>query len=116
MGLHTELPIYKANLDLLREIIKITRNMPKDVKQAVGNQLRDECIAIGLRIYRANVSRNKVRHIVDLNEKVQAVELLLRVSVDGELRFISRGQYARMISLTQSIGRQATGWKKKFEQ
>lgn len=104
MGLHYNLPIYKATYDLLREVVKTSRNMPRDVKQAVGNVLRDECIGVSLMIYRANVSESKGAHIVELLERVQVIELFLRIALDE--RFISRGQYARMVELTQSIGRQ----------
>jgi hypothetical protein len=110
MGLHTNLPIYKSTYNLLRAVVKASRNMPKDVKQAVGNVLRDECIGIALMIYRANVSHDKARHIVKLIERLQVVELFLRIALDE--RFVSRGQYADMVELTQSIGRQASGWKK----
>lgn len=110
MGLHYNLPIYKATYNLLREVVKASRNMPKDVKQAVGNVLRDECIGVSLMIYRANVSQNKESHIVALIERLQVIELFLRIALDE--RFISRGQYAQMVELTQSIGRQASGWKK----
>ncbi|MFY1862278.1 four helix bundle protein, partial [Achromobacter xylosoxidans] len=48
-----------------------------------------------------------------LRERVVAVDLSLRLAVD--LRLISRGQYGEAIALTDSIGRQATGWLKHSE-
>ena len=110
MALHSELPIYKVAYDLLALIVKIAKEMPRDVKQSIGAPLRDECIQVVVLIFRANVARDKAPHLMDLVERVQVAELLLRASRD--LQFISTRQYARAIQLTGSIGKQANGWRK----
>lgn len=112
MALHCELPIYKVAYDLLALILQVTRNMPRDVKQQVGTALRDECVQITVLIFRANVAREKAPHLVDVIERLQVAELLLRLSHD--LRFIGQRQYADAIALTSQIGKQANGWRKKF--
>lgn len=112
MALHSELPIYKVAYDLLALILQITRNMPRDVKQQVGTALRDECVQITVLIFRANVARDKAQHLVDVIERLQVTELLLRLSND--LRFIGQKHYAAAIALTAQIGKQANGWRKKF--
>ncbi|HRO61718.1 MAG TPA: four helix bundle protein [Burkholderiaceae bacterium] len=110
MALHTQLPIYKVAYDLLDVSIDLTRNMPRDIKQALGAKLRQECIEMLVLIFRANVARDKRRFIDDLLERLQVAELLLRLSHDK--RFISNRQYARAIELTNQIGRQANGWRR----
>ena len=110
MALHSELPIYKAAYDLLRLIVDVTRNMPRDVKQQMGTALRDECVQITVAVFRANVARDKSAHLLDLLERVQVVELLIRLSHD--LRFIGTKPYAAAIALTGSIGKQANGWRR----
>ena len=112
MALHSELPIYKVAYDLLALILQITRNMPRDVKQQVGSALRDECVQITVLIFRANVARDKAPHLVDVIERLQVAELLLRLSHD--LRFIGQKHYADAIALTSQIGKQTNGWRKKF--
>ncbi len=112
MALHSELPIYKVAYDLLALILQVTRNMPRDVKQQVGTALRDECVQITVLIFRANVARDKAPHLLEVVERLQVAELLLRLSHD--LRFIGQKQYAAAISLTAQIGKQANGWRKKF--
>src|SRR5689334_19034070 len=110
MALHSELPIYKVAYDLLGLVVQISRNMPRDVKQQVGAELRDECVRITVLIFRANVAREKGPHLLELLERLQVAELLIRLSHD--LRFIGQKQYAAAIALTGQIGKQANGWRK----
>lgn len=110
MALHHQLPIYKLAYDLLSVTTDITRNIPRDFKRLIGEKVREECVEILVLIFRANAARNKTPHIEDLLERLQVVELLLRLSKDKH--FIATKQYARAIEITDGIGRQATGWKK----
>ena len=110
MALHSELPIYKVAYDLCDYAVDLVRNMPRDVKGVIGGELRDQCLALVVRIFRANVARDKVVHLTDLIERLQVAEVLLRLSRDK--RFISIAQYARAVELTSAIGKQAGGWRK----
>jgi hypothetical protein len=110
MALHKDLPIYKAAYDLLSVTTEITRNIPRDFKRLIGEKVREECVEVIVLIFKANVSFDKVPHIQILLERVQVVELLLRLSRDKH--FISTKQYAGAIDITDQIGKQATGWKK----
>ena len=110
MALHTALPIYKVAYDLLDTITDLAKNMPRDFKASIGGKLRDECVEIVVLIFRANVAREMAPHLGTLIERLQVAELLLRLSRDKHL--ISTGQYARAIELTNSIGKQAGGWKR----
>lgn len=111
MALHKDLPIYKTAYDLLTNAIKITANFPRDFKRLMGDEIRKECMAITLLIFRANVAANKVPHIDQLLEHLQIIELTLRLSRD--MRFISTKQYTEVIEHTDSVGKQAQGWKKQ---
>lgn len=110
MALHHELPIYKETYDLLSMAVEITRSIPRDFKRLIGEKVREECVEMMVLIFRANVAQHKQPHIQALLERLQVVELMLRMSKDK--RFISTKQYAAAVELTQNIGRQATGWKK----
>ncbi|WP_317205462.1 four helix bundle protein [Janthinobacterium sp.] len=110
MAIHTSLPIYKVAYELLGAATDLTKNMPRDYKASMGGKIRDECIEITTLIFRANVSRNKTPLLDTLLERVQVAELLFRLSRDKH--FISIGQYARAIALTDQIGRQANGWRR----
>lgn len=110
MAIHTSLPIYKVAYDLFQEVTTVTKNMPRDFKISLGGRIRDEALEIVTLIFRANVSQQKAAHLTELLERVQVVELLLRLSRD--MRFISTGQYAKAITFTDSVGKQANGWRK----
>lgn len=110
MALHTNLPIYKVAYGLFDLGVDLAKNMPRDFKQSIGGKLRDECIEIMVLIFRANTATEKAPHLGILIERLQVAELLLRLSRDK--RLISTGQYASAIELTQSIGKQAGGWRR----
>ena len=110
MAIHTNLPIYKVAYDFLDVVTDLTKNMPRDFKQSIGGKLRDEAVEISVLIFRANVALEKAPHLIELVERQQVVELLLRLSRDK--RLISPGQYAKAIQLSNSIGKQANGWRR----
>lgn len=110
MALHTQLPIYRDAYQLLQVLVRVTRHIPRDFKRLIGEKVRDEAVEILVLVFRTNVHRDKARYLTDLIERVQVVELIMRMSKD--MKLISIGQHAQIISLTQSIGKQATGWKK----
>ena len=110
MANHTTLPIYKVAYDLLDVVTELVRHMPRDVKQSIGGKISGECIEIVVLIFRANVARDKEAHLLELVERLQVAELLLRLAVDK--RLIARAAYARAIELSSSIGKQANGWRR----
>lgn len=113
MGIHTDLDVYKTAYDLTGLVVDdLIRNMPRDVKRALGERLRDECINLTVLIQTANMARDKAPHLIDLVKSLGVVELLLRISRDK--RYIATGKYAAAALLTTSIGKQANAWRKKF--
>ena len=112
MALHTDLPIYKVAYDLLTIAVDYVQNMPRAVKAVIGGRLRDLCLELVLLIAKANSVRNKVPPLDTLLERLEEANRLLRLCQDK--RFISKGQYAKAIELTTSVGKQANGWRKKY--
>ena len=110
MTLHTQTPIYKVTYELAQLAAMLTRNMPRDIKSLYGRQLSEECATLVILVYRANCARDKVPHLDTLIERLQVSELIFRLCQD--LHAITIKQYARAISLTNMIGRQANGWRK----
>jgi hypothetical protein len=110
MATHTELPIYKAAYDLLDVVTNFVKNMPRDFKQSIGGKISLECIDITVLVFRANVARDKEPHLMELLERLQVAELLIRLAKDK--RLISQGAYAKAVELSTSIGKQANGWRR----
>lgn len=112
MALHTTLPIYKVAYDLLSVAVDYVQNMPRQFKAAIGGRVRDLCVDIVLLIFRANCAAQKTPYLEALIESLEELNLLLRICQDK--RFISKPQYANAVKLTDSIGKQATGWRNHY--
>lgn len=110
MAIHTRLPIYAVTYDLLGAVVDAVKNMPRDVKGIVGERMFADVLLLTTLIERANRADDKRPELLQLLERAGEIETLLRVCV--ERKYISRGQYAAAILLTQSIGKQANGWRK----
>ena len=110
MALHTNLPIYKVAYNLLDVITDLVKNMPRDFKNSIGSKISNEIVEIMVLVFRANCARDKTTHLDELIERLQVAELLLRLSRDKHL--ISTSQYAKATELTQSVGKQAGGWRR----
>lgn len=110
MALHHQLPIYKEAYELLKLATNITKNMPKDFKGSIGGEIRSLCVQSVILIARANAAQDKAMHLSNLLEQIHAAEILFRLCKD--MRFISTGQHAQAILLTDAVGKQANGWRK----
>jgi hypothetical protein len=110
MAVTTTLPIYKVAYDLFRRVTEFIRNMPRDVKQSLGKRIGDEALEIVTLIFRANAALDKVPHLTDLLERIDVINLLLRLARDME--FLPTKSYSAAIALTDQVGKQAGGWRK----
>ena len=110
MALHTDLEIHKVAEELLGLSLDLVRNIPRDLKQVVGAKIRDECLQVLVLIGRANMTWEKLPHINLLLESIWMLNYLLRALTNRGL--ISKGQHAKAMKMTASVGRQANAWKK----
>lgn len=113
MALHTDTEIYRATYDLCKLVTELVANMQRNYKADFGAELRKRCMALVMRTYEANTSEDKAPILRRMRQEVEAVNLSLRLAKD--IRQISIKQYARAIAITESIGKQATGWLKHSE-
>ena len=110
MATHTQLPIYKTAYTLLDVVMDLVKNMPRDFKRLIGEEIAKESSAIMILVFRANVAQEKEPYLLKLIERLQVIELMLRLAMDK--RLISRSGYAKAIELSTSIGKQANGWRR----
>lgn len=110
MAQYQHLPIYKGTYDLLLRVVVATKDFPREYKYTLGQKLRDEVLELIVFIYRANSVADRSLHIAVIVERVQLVEVMLRLAHD--LRVLSRGHYAGLAEMTDSLARQAQGWLK----
>ena len=110
MARYQHLPIYKLSYELLGRVMLATKDFPRDHKYTLGQKLRDEIISVIVLIYRANSTEQKIPVINEILEKILVVELLVRLSCD--MHILTKKHYAGLVEMTESLARQAEGWKK----
>jgi hypothetical protein len=110
MATHHQLPIFKVAYDLLSLAIDVTKNIRRDIKQSLGSRISDECCQLLVLIARANAARDKSSHLMEIIERAETIDFLMRILKDKG--FIGVNQHASAIQLTASIGKQANGWKR----
>lgn len=111
MAQYQHLPIYKTTYELLQQVSRVVKSFPRDFKHSLGSKLRDEVVDLVLFIYKANsFIQERAKYVSLIVERMQVVELLVRLSKD--LRLMSIKQFSEVVSLTDSVVRQAQGWLK----
>jgi hypothetical protein len=110
MAQYKHLPIYKTTYELLEAVTRKTKDFPRAFKYSLGDKIRDECIELVVSIYKANSTRQRQDFIQNIIDRVQVIELMLRLSKD--LHLISVAQFSEIVTLTDSLARQAQGWIK----
>jgi hypothetical protein len=109
MAQYKHLPIYKTTYELLEMVTRKTKDFPRDFKYSLGDKLRNECIELVIFIYKANTLRQQRKeHLQQILERVQVIELMLRLSRD--LRLFNVAAFSEIVLLTDSLARQAQGW------
>ena len=78
MGLHNELPVYKASYDLLIEIFQFTKEFSKEYKYTVGESLKKETIELLTLIYRANSRKDKQEVLKKARECIEVIWFVLK--------------------------------------
>lgn len=110
MAQYEHLPIYKLTYDLLIRTMTATKDFPREYKYTLGQKMKDEIIELVVLIYKANSSVDKERHIAMILERVQVIQLLMRLSHD--MKILTRKHYAAIAEMTDSLARQAQGWQR----
>jgi hypothetical protein len=105
------LPIYKTTYELLELVVRVTKDFPKDFKYTLGDKIRVEVIDLVVFIFKANATRqNRIANAEKIVERIQVIDLLVRLTKD--LRLINVKQFSEIVFLSDSLGRQASGWIK----
>lgn len=105
------LPIYKTTYELLELIVRVTKGFPRDFKYSLGDKIRGEVIDLVVFIFKANATKQeRMENASKIIERTQVIELLVRLTKD--LRLINVKQFSEIVLLSDSLGRQASGWIK----
>jgi len=112
MSLHTDLAIYHTAEKLLDLVLGMQRNLPREFRQVLGQRLADLGAEILVCVGRANRAKEAARipHLEALAGHIEAATLLLRAA--QRQRAISTKIWAQSAEITDSLGKQCTGWLK----
>ncbi len=117
MGLHQELPIYKACYDLVLEMFQLVKDFSREYKFTIGERLKNETMELLILIFRANTREDKREVLKEARENVEVVRLLVRLLKD--LKQISLKKFVFINQKIENVSRQLTGWQrslnKKYE-
>ena len=113
MAQYEHLPIYKTAYSLLIELMQATKDFPREFKYSLGEKIQINIVDLLVEIYKANSARDKKIFIEAVLEKIQFINLFLRISFD--LKLIPINRYAAFIEKTASIAKQAQGWLQSLQ-
>ena len=108
MALYNQLPVYKASYDLLLQLFQISKNMERDYKFTLGENIKNEATALIIQIYKANTQQDKREFLLLAKEKVEVIRLLLRIYKD--LKQLSVQQYVTVSEQLESVSKQVNAW------
>ena len=106
------LPLFKTTYCFSSLIIDYIEGFPKKYRFTIGTELQRCSLAMFRHISYANRSRGEERknHITNFLAEYDTSVALLRMCHDK--RIITTSQAAHLMELTNSMGKQAQGWKR----
>lgn len=112
MVLYNQLPIYRDSYMLLTEIYEATGKFPRDFKYTLGQDMKRDCLDLFRHLYNANVFADKrAEHLNNFLASFELLKIELRLCVD--MNVLSIKKLAHLSLIMDSIGKQATVWRKK---
>lgn len=104
------LPIFLETYKLLQEVYRITNLFPREHKFSLGQDMRQDTLALFRCIYQANHKSDKVQHLEEFLAGFELLRLEFRLCAD--LNILSIKKLAHLSLMMDTIGKQATAWKK----
>ena len=114
MANYDTLPIYKATYDFLLRVMHAISHFPRQYKYTLGEKIQAEVIDLIISIYKVNSTKtDKVEFLKRMEEQIQLIYLLLRISHD--MKLMPTEKYAGIVELADGIASQTKGWLKANE-
>jgi len=107
--LYNCLPVYKASYDLLLEIFVFTRNLSREFKYTLGQDLKTEATNLIVGIYRANKSYEKQEILEKTRERLEVIRLYIRILKD--LKEVNMKRFAHINQKIELVSKQLAGWQ-----
>lgn len=108
MAKYDTLPIYKATYDVLLRTMHAISHFPREYKYSLGEKIQNEMIELVISIYKVNSNHNKREFLSRMQEQIQLIYLLLRISHD--MKLMPTEKYAGIVEMIDEVASQAKGW------
>jgi hypothetical protein len=105
---NTELPIFVKWYDLLKKIMLTTDKFPKSTRFTFVDRIQNLCLEGLSDLVEARYSQAKLKHLNDLNLKIENLRVLLRLC--HELGHLPHKPYEATSRELGEIGRMLGGW------
>ena len=109
MALYQDLPVFADVYRLTLKIFEVTADFPREYKFTLGQDMKRDALVLLRSIYRINKARDKVTHLEGFLDEFELLKLEIRLSAD--LKILPLRKQAHLAELTDTIGRQITGWR-----
>lgn len=111
------LPVYKASYELLIYTFESLRELKREYKFTVGEEIKREMIELLMNIYRANKIRDvererKLKKLSMSIENIEVIRLLYRVLFD--IKEIDLNVHVEANLKIEDVRRQLIAWEKKL--
>ncbi len=113
MAQYDTLPIYKATYDFLLRVMHAISHFPREYKYSLGERIQNESIELVIMIYKVNVTKSKVEYLKKMEEQIQLIYLLLRISHD--MKLMPTEKFAGIVEMVDGVATQAKGWLRANE-
>ena len=113
MAQYETLPIYKLTYDFLLRVMHAVSHYPREYKYTLGEKIQTEVINLIILIYKVNTTRDKVEFLLQMEEQIQLIYLLLRISHD--MKLLPTEKYAGIVEMADNIASQTKGWLRANE-
>lgn len=113
MALVQDLKVYKDMYSLLQLILRARTKFNKFYRYSFAERMMMTAIDCCELLQRAN--SNKTTAVQNLNEfSIKFSTLRLMITICRDEQQIDRREFADILELAESIGKQATGWRNSF--
>lgn len=112
MGLYYTLPVYRDTYRMILMIFRTTKELPREYKYSLGQDLRRDSMQLVRHIYRANSAQGAERAaaLQRFGDDFELVRLQLRLCFD--LRLIPTKPFAEITETMETISKQIAGWRR----
>ncbi|MDR0982703.1 MAG: four helix bundle protein [Culturomica sp.] len=112
MGLYEELPVFKASYDLLLALFILVKNLTREYKYTIGEDMKKEVLETVKLIYVANTLRDKSEKIFEARQHLATFRIYLRLMMD--MKQIGLKKFTHINLLVENVSKQLAGWQKSM--